>query len=56
MSTQSMSKGHSLPFFDPPLLIEEKDIKDVKILRLQQIGSKKEHIVRFEVSIMRKQS
>lgn len=45
-----MSKGQSLPFNDPPLLVEEKEIKDsMKILRLQQIGSKKEHIMRFDV-------
>ncbi len=50
---QSMSKGSSLPFYDPPLLVEEKEIKDnMKIIRLQQIGNKKEYIVRFEVSIL----
>ena len=46
-----MSKGSSLPFYDPPLLVEEKEIKEMKIIRLQQIGNKKEYIVRFEVSV-----
>ena len=45
-----MSKGSSLPLYDPPLLVEEKEVKDMKILRLQQIGNKKEYIIRFEVS------
>ena len=45
-----MAKGHSLPFFDPPLLLEEKEVRDSKIIRMQQIGSKKDHIIRFDVS------
>ncbi len=43
-----MSKGHSLPFYDPPLLLEERDGKEAKMIRLQQIGNKKEIFVRFE--------
>ena len=44
-----MSKGQSLPFSDPPLLIEEKVSKEFKVLRFQHIGNKKEYLVRFEV-------
>ncbi len=42
-----MSKGHSLTFHSPPLLVEEKVIKDVKVVRMQHIGSTKEYIVKF---------
>jgi len=45
-----MSKGQSLPFFAPPLLVEEKTVKDFKVIRMQQIGNKKEYIIKFEVS------
>lgn len=47
-----MSKGQSLPFVSPPLLVEEKMQKDVKIIRMQQIGNKKEYIIKFEVNIL----
>ena len=46
-----MAKGQSLPLYDPPLLVEEKEKenKDTKFLRMQQIGNKKEYMIRFEV-------
>lgn len=44
-----MSKGQSLSLFDPPLLVEEKTNKDLTYIRLQQIGNKKEHLIKFEV-------
>ncbi len=47
-----MGKGQSLPFFSPPLLVEEKAMKDFKVIRMQQIGNKKEYIVKFEVSVL----
>ena len=47
-----MSKGQSLPFIAPPLLVEEKAMKDFKVIRMQQIGNKKEYIIKFEVSLL----
>jgi len=46
-----MSKAHSLAFYSPPLLVEEKVVKESKVIRMQQIGSKKEHFIKFEVSV-----
>ena len=47
-----MSKGQSLPFYSPPLLVEEKEVKEQHVIRLQQIGNKKEYIIRFEVGLL----
>lgn len=47
-----MSKGQHLPFYSPPLLVEEKDIKEHCAIRMQQIGNKKEYVIRFEVGLL----
>lgn len=36
--------------FDAPTLVEEKENKGSKVLRVQAVGSKKEHCLRFDVS------
>jgi hypothetical protein len=50
-----MSKGLSLSLYDPPLLVEEKEKQDMKFLRMQQLGNKKEYIIRFEVRRVRRE-
>ena len=43
-----MSKAQVLTF-DTSVLVEEKEHRGVNAIRMQQIGNKKEHCIRFEV-------
>ena len=45
---QSVAKATVLPF-DMSILVEEKEYRGLNCIRLQQIGNKKEHWIRFEV-------
>jgi len=38
--------------FDTSVLVEEKDMKGSKVIRVQQIGNRKEHCLRFDVSFL----
>lgn len=46
---QNMSKANVLAF-DTSVLVEEKEYRGQNCIRLQQVGSKKEHWIRFDVS------
>ena len=46
---QSTGKANVLAF-DTSVLVEEKEYRGLNCIRLQQVGNKKEHWVRFEVS------
>ena len=50
LSTQQIGKAQVLTF-DTSVLVEEKDMKGSKIIRIQQIGNRKEHCLRFEVNL-----
>ena len=48
----AISQSHKVQVlpFDTSVLVEEKDIKGSKGIRMQQIGNRKEVLIRFEVS------
>ena len=48
-SSQHAAKAQILTF-DTSVLVEEKDMKGSKVIRVQQIGNRKEHCLRFDVS------
>ena len=50
LSVQQIGRAQVLTF-DTSVLVEEKDVKGAKIIRIQQIGSRKEHCLRFEVNL-----
>jgi hypothetical protein len=37
--------------FDTSVLVDEKEHRGMNAIRLQQIGSKKEHCIRFDVGL-----
>ena len=47
---QSMAKAQVLTF-DTSVLVDEKEHRGMHAIRLQQIGNKKEHCIRFDVSL-----
>ena len=49
LSVQQMVKAQVLAF-DGPVLITEKENKSVKSVSVQQVGNKKDHLIRFDVS------
>jgi beta-adrenergic-receptor kinase len=49
-SIVSTNKANVLAF-DMSVLIEEKEYRGLNCIRLQQVGSRKEHWIRFEVSL-----
>ncbi len=44
-----MAKGITVSFEQADILVENKNQKGVNIIRIQAIGNKKEHILKFEV-------
>lgn len=48
-----MSKNNVvLSFEDSDVLVESKQLKGVDVIRLQPIGTKKEHMLKFDVSFI----
>lgn len=46
---QNMGKANVFAF-DTSVLVEEKEYRGQNCIRLQQVGNKKEHWIRFDVS------
>lgn len=46
----SQSQKVQVLAFDTAVLVEDKELKGARVIRLQQIGSKKESYLRFDVS------
>ena len=44
-----MSKGSTISFEESDVLVENRQLKGVDIIRLQPIGTKKEHLIKFDV-------